>query len=48
MPRLLEPVGGASMELRDRLGFATSELGPEHVAEEVVVPVPLSLAIERH
>ena len=46
--RFLEPVRGAPMQLRDRLGFAPSRLGAEHVAEEVVVPVPLSLPIERH
>ena len=44
---LLEPVRGAPMQLLDRFGFAPSELGPEHVAEQVVVPVP-SLPIERH
>jgi hypothetical protein len=35
------------VELRDRLGLAPCQLRAEHVSEEVVVPVPRALAIER-
>jgi hypothetical protein len=35
------------MQLRDRVWFAPCELRPEHVAEQMVVAVPLALTIER-
>ena len=46
-PGFLETVRGPPMQLRDRVGFAPCELRPKHVAEQMVVAVPLALTIER-
>ena len=46
-PGFLETVRRPPMQLRDRVGFAPCELRPKHVAEQMVVPVPLALTIER-
>ena len=44
----LAPGGGAALHGRGQSGFAAFQLGPEHVAEQVMVAVPLPAVIQRH
>lgn len=45
---LLEPAGGASMQLGLEPAFDAPQLGEEELAEERVIPEPPSLPVERH
>jgi hypothetical protein len=44
----LAPLRSAQAERRHGGGVAAAELAAQHVAEEVVVPVPLAAVVERH
>ena len=45
---LLEPVGGTSRQLRRQLGVVDGQLPVQEIAEEVVIPIPLAVGVERH
>ena len=45
---LLEPIGGTSRQLRRQLGVAHGQLPVQEIAEEVVIPEPLAVGVERH
>ena len=42
------PGGRAAAQHRDQAGFQAVQLGEQHVAEQVVVAVPLAAAVQRH
>ena len=43
----LVPLRGADVQRLDEIRLATLQLGPQQIAEQVMVPVPLAAAIER-
>ncbi len=43
----LEPRGGPEVQVFDRIWFPVVQLPPQHVAKQVVVPVPLPVPVER-
>ena len=42
----VEPVGGSAVQSGHLVGLLVREAGSKHIAEEVVVPVPLSAVVE--
>ena len=44
--RRLEPLAGSAVQRGDPVGLLVGEAGSQHIAEEVVVPVPLSALVE--
>ena len=42
----LAPLGGADVQRTDELGLTTLQLGAQQVAEQVVIPIPLAVAVE--
>jgi hypothetical protein len=44
----LQPACRSTVQVSFSIGLAAGELREEHLAEELVIPVPRAVAIERH